>query len=193
MDDINNKDVIPQKDDIMLSPVPGFFTKTEDTTDRAVERAARGYIMGTEKIGRARKIKNTMHEQVTKRIGRKGKYLVDKLFELAEGVYVVDKIASKAEGTEVRYYKTPPQLNAITYLLDRVMGKPTQHTEHTEEKKGILLVEHIIRNLAEGHGEDTRRTVGTGGNIGGGQGFPPVEGGEVSATGLNLRAGEKPL
>ena len=100
--------------------------------------------MGSQAIGRRKEIREVLEDKVTKRIGRKGKYLVDKLFELIDGVYTVQK----ENGKEIRFYKVPPQLNAIVYALDRVLGKPKQFTEHSEEKKGLILVEHVIRNLA---------------------------------------------
>lgn len=115
-----------------------------DVSERNIERMARGFIMGTESLGRRKEIRERLEERVTKRIGGKGKYLVDKLFELIDGVYIIDK----AGGKEIRYYKVPPNLTAIIYALDRVLGKPKQHIEKKEEKKGIYVVETIIRNLA---------------------------------------------
>ena len=101
-------------------------------------------IHRSQAIGRRKEIRELLEEKVTKKIGRKGKYLTDKLFELIDGVYTVQK----ESGREIRYYKVPPNLTAIIYALDRVLGKPKQFTEHSEEKKGIILVEHVIRNLA---------------------------------------------
>ena len=116
----------------------------EDVSDKKIEQMARGFIMGSQAIGRRREIREVLEERVTKRIGRKGKYLTDKLFELIDGIYTVQK----ESGREIRYYKVPPNLTAIVYALDRVLGKPKQFTEHSEEKRGIMVVEHIIRNLA---------------------------------------------
>ena len=124
--------------------VPLDELEVADVSNKHIEQMARGFIMGTQAIGRRREIREVLEEKVVKKIGRKGKYLVDKLFELIEGVYIVEK----SSGKEVRYYKVPPQLNAIVYALDRVLGKPKQFTEHSEEKRGIVLVEHVIRNLA---------------------------------------------
>jgi len=118
-----------------------------DVSDKKVEQMARGFIMGSQAIGRRREIRQELEGRVTKKIGRKGKWLVDKLFELIEGVYVLDKRAGK-NGTDIRYYQVPPNLNAIIYALDRVLGKPKQFIDTTEEKRGIILVEHVIKNLA---------------------------------------------
>ena len=124
--------------------IPLNELETVDVSPQHIERMARGFIMGTQAIGRQKEIREMLEERVTKRIGRKGKYLTDKLFELIDGVYTVQK----ESGKEIRYYKEPPSLSAIIYALDRVLGKPKQFTEHSEEKKGIILVEHVIRNLA---------------------------------------------
>ena len=116
-----------------------------DVSDRNIEKMARGFILGSQAVGRKREIKALLEEKVSKKIGQKGKYLTDKLFELIEGVYIVDK---SVPGKELKYYQVPPNLNAIIYALDRVLGKPKQQIESTEEKKGLILVEHVIRNLA---------------------------------------------
>lgn len=126
-----------------------------DVSDKKIEQMARGFIMGTQAVGRRKEIRELLEERVTKKIGRKGKYLTDKLFELIDGVYVVQK----ESGKEIRYYKTPPNLTAIIYALDRVLGKPKQFTEHSEEKKGIMVVESIIRNLAGGGTIEERKSV----------------------------------
>lgn len=126
-----------------------------DVSDKKIEQMARGFIMGSQAIGRRKEIRELLEERVTKKIGRKGKYLTDKLFELIDGVYTVQK----ETGKEIRYYKVPPNLTAIIYALDRVLGKPKQFTEHSEEKKGIMVVESIIRNLAGGGTIEQRKSV----------------------------------
>lgn len=128
---------------------------TVDVSDKKIEQMARGFIMGTQAIGRRKEIRELLDERVTKKIGRKGKYLTDKLFELIDGVYTVQK----ENGKEIRYYKVPPNLTAIIYALDRVLGKPKQFTEHNEEKKGIMVVESIIRNLAGGGTVEERKSL----------------------------------
>lgn len=120
----------------------------EDVSERHVEQMARGFIMGSQAVGRRKEIQQELEERVVKRIGKKGKYLTDKLFELIEGVYIVDKRGGK-NGREVRYYQVPPSLEAIKYALDRVLGKPQQQVAVSEEKKGIMIVEHIIRDLSK--------------------------------------------
>jgi len=137
-----------QKDKQIVIPLEDLITV--DTTEQNVEKQARGFILGSQTFAKQKQLRQKLEEKVTKRIGTKGKYLVDKLFELIEGVYLVEKHKhpTKVRGVEVRYYKVPPSLQAIIYALDRVLGKPKQVSEHTEEKKGLIIVENIIRTLA---------------------------------------------
>jgi len=72
--------------------------------------------------------------------------LTDKLFELVEGIYVV----SSVDGEKMKFYKQPPNLNAIIYCLDRVLGKPQAGKPQDEANKGIAIVESIIKDLAGG-------------------------------------------
>jgi hypothetical protein len=131
--------------------------KIMDTSEQAVERAARAFVMGSDRQGKHREVRQKLEDRVVKRIGHKGKYLTDKLFELIEGIYVIEK--HKVKGIpEIRYYKVPPNLQAITYALDRVLGKPTVSTPENEQKKGITIVEKIIKNLA-GDMVETSRSV----------------------------------
>lgn len=118
-----------------------------NVSEKQVEKMARGFLLGTKSRGMQKDVRQKLEEKVTKRIGSKGKYLTDKLFELIEGVYIVDKRGGK-DNRDVRYYQVPPNLQAITYALDRVLGKPTTRTETSEVKKGVVVIESIIKNLA---------------------------------------------
>ena len=130
-----------------------------DVSEKAIEQRARAFIMGSQMVGHRKEVREKLDEMVTKKIGRKGKYLTDKLFELIEGVYVIDKRAGK-DGREVRYYQVPPNLQAITYALDRVLGKPVARTESGEgAKQGVAVVESIIKNLATGKVIEEKRSV----------------------------------
>ena len=185
MEDIkNNKTAEEQYIDIPLSELVPI-----DASDRAVERMARGFIAGSQAFGKRKALKEKFEEKVTKRIGMKGKMLMDKLFELAEGVSIVDKHSGK-DGRTIRYYTVPPNLNAIIYMLDRVMGKPKQQTEHTEEKRGLLTVEHVIRNLASSSQQKKTNGNGDGENIIGGQGGFSLGAGDRHEGGINVRPSE---
>jgi hypothetical protein len=52
--------------------------------------------------------------------------LIDLAFVRARG-YMAKDVGPDGE---VEYYETPPDLKAIIYLVDRVMGKPTERHEH---------------------------------------------------------------
>src|SRR3990167_51648 len=127
--------------------VPLDELEVVDVSERVIEQRARAFIMGSQMIGRRKEVRERLDEMVSRKIGKKGKYLTDKLFELIEGVYVIDKRGGK-DGNQIRYYQVPPNLNAIIYALDRVLGKPVTKVESSEEKKGIMVVESIIKNLA---------------------------------------------
>lgn len=148
---------------VTLVEIPLSELETVDVSDKNVEKMARGFILGSQAIGRRKEIRDELETRVTKKIGKKGRYLTDKLFELIEGIYMEER--SDKHG--IRYYKVPPNLNAIIYALDRVLGKPTQHIEASEEKKGIILVEHVIRNLASNpyKNNDKRKQITSGGSI----------------------------
>ena len=128
-----------------------------DISEKHVEKIARGYIIGNQAIGRRKEVRAELESRVVTKIGKKGKYLTDKLFELIEGVYV---FAGPDKGPkQIKYYKVPPSLPAIIYALDRVLGKPVAKVEHSEEKKGIMIVESIIKNLAGGGTIEQKRSV----------------------------------
>jgi len=52
-------------------------------------------------------------------------HIVDKLLELVDGVYVVQH----TKDGEERIYVQPPDRQAAIHLLDRIMGRPTEHVE----------------------------------------------------------------
>jgi len=164
-----------------------------DISDRKVEQMARGFIMGSQAIGRRKEIREKLEDRVTKKIGVKGKYLTDKLFELIEGVYIVDKRGGQ-DGRTIKYYQTPPNLNAIIYALDRVLGKPKQYVDKSEEKKGIILVEHVIRNLANNPYARNRVSKNDRGSGSGAAGVDALAGnGGDDSAGVDEGAGEVAL
>lgn len=74
-----------------------------------------------------------------RRIADKLPWLIDQQMSLAEGV-LVEK--DTLEGPVI--YKTPPDRNAIEYLVNRIMGKPTEKSEQDVNLTGgvtILLPE----------------------------------------------------
>src|SRR3990167_8903453 len=111
-----------------------------DVSEQRLERLARGYFLGSKAVGRRKDVRQLLENRVVQKIGGNGKYLVDKLFELIDGVYVVDKLKEVKGKEEVRYYKVPPNLNAIIYALDRVLGKPKQLSVQANFSLSQLLI-----------------------------------------------------
>lgn len=64
-----------------------------------------------------------------KKIADRLPWLIDKALELADGVYV-EKIGSAGP----IIYQQAPDYKAIAYLIDRIMGKPTERKELTLDK-----------------------------------------------------------
>lgn len=56
--------------------------------------------------------------------------LIDRMFELASGV-LVEGVDPQTAKTFI--YQKPPEYKAISYLVDRIMGKPTERQEQTHE------------------------------------------------------------
>lgn len=69
-----------------------------------------------------------------KRIADRLPWLIDKAMELAEGV-AVERYNSA--GVPM-VYQLPPDMGAIKYLVDRIMGKPTERQEQ-EHSGGISI------------------------------------------------------
>lgn len=63
--------------------------------------------------------------------------LIENLLVLAKGVRMKDV---GADGT-VEYYTEPPNFKANEYLLNRIMGKPTERHEVTGEDGGPVQVD----------------------------------------------------
>ena len=73
---------------------------------------------------KAKRDKNgTAIQQAERRIRDRLPELVDRMFELANGVLVEVSI----DGRSV--YQRAPDYKALSYLIDRIMGKPTERKE----------------------------------------------------------------
>ena len=73
-------------------------------------------------------------------------WLIGKLFELAEGIHQGKTLK---DGVTTVVYQQPPDRQAAEYLIDRVMGKPTQPVD----------VYSTARQLAEERGLDPDKVV----------------------------------
>ena len=81
-----------------------------------------------------------------KKIADKLPWLVDQALELAAGVVVQEMDATGAP----RIYQKPPDREAIKYLLDRIMGKPTDRKEIVNPDKPLSeMTEDELRTILE--------------------------------------------
>lgn len=133
-------DTPPKVENLSVNNLKNEIIEIEevDISSDHLERMAKEYFVGGSKraIGRRQDVRKLLEDKVVRRIGKNGKYLVDKLFELIEGVYIL----TKDEPNEKKYYKIPPSLNAIIYALDRVLGKPKQVNVQASFSLSKLLV-----------------------------------------------------
>jgi hypothetical protein len=81
-------------------------------------------------------------------------WLVDKAMQLADGVTV--QKPTLVGGTVI--YKEPPDLGAIKYLIDRVMGKPTERKEISGPDGGDLIIRTVSTALDKAYGSTSDST-----------------------------------
>lgn len=95
---------------------------------------------GGARPGAGRKPKAIKYEsqirKAEKRIADKLPWVVDKLLELGEGVVVQEMGLA---GPVV--YQKPPDRDALKYLADRIMGKPTERQEISGPDEGPIPLE----------------------------------------------------
>lgn len=72
--------------------------------------------------------------------------LADLMYELANGITV-----QEGQGDKVRVYQRPPDYRAISYLMDRVMGKPLTEvdpaTARLNTARAVYLEEQVMLGL----------------------------------------------
>ena len=79
------------------------------------------------------------------KIADKLPWLIDQAMELAEGVVIQE---ADKDGSP-RIYQRPPDMNAIKYLVDRIMGKPTERRELTLDKPLEEMTEDELKRILE--------------------------------------------
>lgn len=84
--------------------------------------------------------------QAEKKIADRLPVLVDKLIELSEGVLVQ---STRLDGSPY-VYKQPPDRQAATYLVDRIMGKPAQSLDVGNKDDEPFKVDVEPRDYREG-------------------------------------------
>lgn len=130
------RDVTPRQDD----DAPNF---SQDAQQSEADQGATASGLGDEPVavvvkrrggprpGSGRPRKTEVHEApiaaAERRIGDHLPEVIDSLLELALGVTVEEPDGNGG----VRVYRRPPNYRACSYLIDRVMGKPTDKREVT--------------------------------------------------------------
>jgi hypothetical protein len=80
-------------------------------------------------------------ERAEKQIADRLPDLIDNLFELANGVLVAE--VNPVTG-ETNVYRKPPDYKANEYLINRIMGKPTERLEASGPDGGPIPLEHAV-------------------------------------------------
>lgn len=108
---------------------------------------------GGARPGAGRKPKDEKFKQpiakAEKQIADRLPHLIEKMMELADGV-LTEKIS--VDGRVI--YQNPPDYKALSYLIDRVMGKPTERKEITGDA-GAPLFPDFERALQKTYADDT--------------------------------------
>lgn len=92
-----------------------------------------------------RKVYDTPIRRAERRICDRLPFLIDKLFELAEGVCVERE--DKEGNTFV--YREKPDFKALSYLVDRIMGRPTQPVTLVDAVRTIAMREGLTDDEVE--------------------------------------------
>ena len=75
--------------------------------------------------------------QAEKRIADRLPKLIDRMFELADGVLMAETLMDG----ELRVYRERPDRQALEYLINRILGKPVERQELTGDGGGPLTFE----------------------------------------------------
>ena len=107
---------------------------------------------GGARPGAGRKPKDEKFKQpiarAEKQIADRLPWLIDRMMELAEGVRV-----EKYGLTGLVVYQQAPDYKAIAYLVDRIMGKPTERREITGDD-GAPLFPDFEKALRKAYADD---------------------------------------
>jgi hypothetical protein len=71
------------------------------------------------------------------RIADRLPFIIDKLFELGEGIMVQEQTENGP-----RVYAKPPDRQSLEYLANRVMGKPTENVDLTSGGASLVKAYH---------------------------------------------------
>jgi hypothetical protein len=76
-------------------------------------------------------------------------WLADKMLELAEGVYAESEMGESGRIV----YKQIPDRQAIAYLMDRIMGKPTQPVDIIQSVRDLARQAGMAEDVAVAEAE----------------------------------------
>ncbi|MDR3634332.1 MAG: hypothetical protein P4L84_11055 [Isosphaeraceae bacterium] len=115
---------------------------------------------GGKRAGAGRKPKREKHKNPVQaaedRIRDKLPHLIDKLFELSDGIEVVKQTQHGEKS-----YREPPSFKALEYLCNRVLGKPTERLEHSGKDGGPIEVTATVKNKAARELEEWQKEMRT--------------------------------
>lgn len=104
----------------------------------------------------------TAINRAEKRIADRLPEVVDALLELAAGVRVVDDQVDDQDGDKKpAVYTRPPDRDACKYLVDRILGRPTERHEHAGEDGGPIkldvkqMTDEELRAIVDGEAPGT--------------------------------------
>lgn len=91
-----------------------------------------------------------------KRIADRLPELIDKMMELANGVLIEE--TNPVTG-DPQVYQKPPDRQALEYLVNRIMGKPTERQEHSGSDGDAIRIEtRFIDSLNRAYASDDDAT-----------------------------------
>jgi hypothetical protein len=109
---------------------------------------------GGARPGAGRKSKAEQHKgaitRAEKRIADRLPELIDNMFALAEGV-AVQEVDDKGQ---VKVFTRPPDRQANEYLINRIMGKPTERLEQSGPEGSAIPLQVFASDLKRAYGDD---------------------------------------
>ena len=139
-------------DERHLAPASKTGGHLDDIPGKGVvlEEVGHGFFLDQDRLKRNEKLGHKLEDAIIKKIaGKHGVMTIAaKLMELIEGVEVLkERKNAKGEITHHYVYREKPDLNAIKYALDRVIGTPQkQANKADEDRKNIKAMSDIIKD-----------------------------------------------
>lgn len=90
--------------------------------------------------------KATFERRIQEHLSSRLDSYLERLDELADGIWILYRAP---DGSVTKTYRRPPDPKVLMYLVDRLIGKPTQQLETTTQSQGLISVQHIIKKLSD--------------------------------------------